>query len=356
MGEAVLVFPAGVSEGLAYKDRATAQGLRVVGASSLEKDPAEGAYEAWERLPYVNDPAFDDAFADVVRRHGVAAIHAPHFIVWKHLSERLAELAPGVTLTRGLTPTENEQAYRSLAERVAAARAPCFWPALPGKKALTPLERAGLVRLVDSIPGPCGEAKMVAVMEAMRHAPAGDVVEIGAWWGRSAALLVWLARRYDIGPVLCIDPWDAEALRQGEAIADAAGDAMDMDQALRIFEINLAPLADGRLNYIRARSAHAAGLYGEGLKVTTEAFGETHYQGHIALLHIDGNHAEVEVARDCELWTPHVAPGGWIVFDDYTWAFGDGPRRVADAFVAREASRIAAHFEAGPALFVQLKR
>jgi hypothetical protein len=356
MAEAVLVFPAGVSEGLAYKDRAKAQGLRVVGASSLEQDPAEGAYEAWERLPYVNDPAFDDAFAEVVRRQGVSAIHAPHFIIWKHLSERLAEIAPGVTLTRGLTPSENEQAYRSLAQRVGAARAPCFWPAMPGKKALSPLERAGLVRLVDSIPGPCGEAKMVAVMEAMRHAPAGDVVEIGSWWGRSAALLVWLARRYDIGNVLCIDPWDSEALRQGEAIPDAAGDAMDMDQALRIFELNLAPLAEGRLNYLRARSAHVATLYGEGLKVSTEAFGDTGYQGQIAFLHIDGNHAEPEVARDCELWTPHVAPGGWIVFDDYIWAFGDGPRRVADAFVAREQARIAATFQAGPALFVQLKR
>jgi hypothetical protein len=23
-------------------------------------------------------------------------------------------------------------------------------------------------------------------------------------------------------------------------------------------------------------------------------------------------------------------PGGWIVFDDYQWAFGDGPTRVGD--------------------------
>ena len=47
MGEAVLVFPAGLSEGLAYKDRAKAQGLRVVGASSLDASRA--------RMPS-NDP------------------------------------------------------------------------------------------------------------------------------------------------------------------------------------------------------------------------------------------------------------------------------------------------------------
>ena len=242
---------------------------------------------------------------------------------------------------------DDERAYRGLRERVGALKAPRFWPAAPGKPALTALERAGLVRLVDAIPGACGEATMIAAMEAMRHAPRGDVVEIGAGWGRSAMLLLWLARRYQVGPLLCVDPWLNDTLVKGAPRAD---------EALAIFEINLAPFADGGLNYLRARSADAARAYGEALTVTTEAFGTTVYQGQIAFLHIDGAHAEGEVARDCELWSPHVAPGGWIHFDDYDRAFGDGPRRVADAFVARESRRIAAQFQAGPGLFVQLKR
>jgi hypothetical protein len=356
MGEAVLVFPAGMPEGLAYRDRAKAMGLRVVGASSLEHDPAEGAYEEWERLPYVNDPAFDDAFAAVVKRHGVNAVHAPHYIVWRHLSERLADLAPGAQLTGGQTPQESEQVYRSLHERVAAMKPPCFWPALPGKLRLSALQRDGLVRLVDAVPGMCGDEKMIAVMEAMRHAPKGDVVEIGSWWGRSAALFVWLARHYDIGKVLCVDPWDSGALVQGEPMVDAASAEQDTEEALRIFEINLAPLAQGSLNYVRARSSDGAALYGPGLTVTSEAFGATAYEGRIALLHIDGNHSEPEVAADCRLWTPHVAPGGWIIFDDYDWAFGDGVRHVADEFLASNASRVACHFKAGPSLFLQLKR
>ena len=179
---------------------------------------------------------------------------------------------------------------------------------------------------MGAIPGACGEATMIAAMEAMRHAPRGDVVEIGAGWGRSAMLLLWLTRRYQVGPLLCVDPWLNDTLVKGAPRAD---------EALAIFEINLAPFADGRLNYLRARSADAARAYGEALTVTTEAFGTTVYQGQIAFLHIDGAHAEAEVARDCELWSPHVVPGGWIHFDDYDWAFGDGPRRVADAFVAR---------------------
>jgi hypothetical protein len=356
MGEAVLVFPAGMPDGLAYRDRAKAMGLRVIGASSLDHDPAEGGYETWEHLPYVNDPGFDAALAELVKRHGVSAIHTPHFVVWRHLAERLAEIAPGAELTGAETPQDSERTYRALRERVAAARAPAFWPAMPPRRPLSVVERAGLVRLVDTIPGMCGEAKMHAVIEALRHAPAGDIVEVGAWWGRSAALLVLLARRYDIGHVLCVDPWSAEAQPQGDPLLDAASAELDTEEALRMFEINLAPLADGALNYLRQRSDEAARAYGPGLTVSTATFGETTYRGAISVLHIDGNHQEAEVARDCELWTPHVVPGGWIIFDDYEWAFGDGPRKVADAFVKANAARVAAAFQGGPALFVELKR
>ncbi|HLY81265.1 MAG TPA: class I SAM-dependent methyltransferase, partial [Caulobacteraceae bacterium] len=277
-------------------------------------------------------------------------------IVWKHLSERLGQIAPGATLTTGPIPQDNERAYRTLQDRVAMQKPPCFWPALPGKLRLTELQQAGLTRMVDAIPGSCGEAMMVAVAEAMRHAPAGDVVEIGAWWGRSAALLVWLARHYGVGKVLCVDPWLPDALAQGAPMLDAANAERDTEQALRIFEINLTPLAEGWLNYLRATSVAGAAAYRETPKVSTEAFGETEYSGAIALLHIDGNHAEPLVATDVELWTPLVAPGGWIVFEDYEWAFGDGVKQVADAFVEANEARVACHFQAGAALFVQLKK
>jgi hypothetical protein len=356
MGEAVLVFPAGMPEGLAYRDRARALGLRVIGASSLDHDPAERGYETWERLPYVNEPGFDAAFAELVKRHDVGAVHAPHYIVWKHLAERLGQIAPGASLTGGSQPQDNERAYRDLRARLGALKPPCFWPAIAGKPPLTPLERAGLVRLVDAIPGMCGEEKMVAVMEAMRHAPAGDVVEIGSWWGRSAALFVWLARRYEVGKLLCVDPWQVEALMQGEPMVDAASAEQDTEEALRIFEINLAPLAQGQLNYLRAPSVQGAAHYRASRAVTTEAFGATEYEGRIGVLHIDGNHSEPCVAADTAAWTPLVVPGGWIIFDDYDWTFGDGVKRVADAFVEANARRIACSFMGGPSMFVQLKR
>ena len=356
MGEAVLVFPAGMPDGLAFADRAKAMGLTVIGASSLDHDPAMGAYDDWEHLPYISDPGFDRALAEVVRRHAVTAVHTPHYVVWKHLNERLGEIAPGARLTAGQSQLDTEKDYQALRARVAAHRPPAFWPAFAPKLPLSNLERAGMVRLVSTVPGMCGEEKMHAVMEMMRHAPAGDIVEIGSWCGRSATLFVLLAHRFELGKMLCVDPWAAEALPQGDDLLDRASADCDCDEALRIFETNLAPIALGRLNYARSRSDLFAPRYGPGLTVETAAFGKTAYDGHIAVLHIDGNHTLEQAGRDCEQWTPHVVAGGWIIFDDYEWGFGDGPKVVADAFVAANEARIAATFQAGAALFVQLKR
>ena len=247
--------------------------------------------------------------------------------------QRSLVVAPAAAESAITPGAADDRAYLALSERVARAKAPCFWPALPGKRPLTVLERIGLIRLVSSIVGPGGEDDMLAFIEAMRHAPRGDVVEIGASSGRSAALLAWLARRHEIGAVLCIGPWRDET-------------------ALRTFEIDLIALAQGQLNYLRADAGDAAARYGPGLRAVSEAFGETEYEGRIALLHLAGGSADVK--RDLEPWRSHVAPGGWIVFDG--WALADEVRRAADEFMGREDARIAARFRAGPALFVQLKR
>jgi len=236
-------------------------------------------------------------------------------------------------------PPDPSLAYRALRERVASARAPAFWPAMPPKPRLSLAERAGLVRIVETIPGACGEIEMSAVMEAMRHAPMGDVVQIGVGAGRAAALFAWLAGRYDIGRMLCVDPW-------------AGGP--EADDALATFEINLAPLAQGRLNYVRATAAEAASRYGAGFQASTEAFGTTTYAGKIAVLHLNIDRVTTEAGADA--WTARLASAGWVIFDDQEWVFGDGPRRLAEGFQAANASRIACHFTAGPAHLIQLKR
>ena len=179
------------------------------------------------------------------------------------------------------------------------------------------------------------------------YAAAADLSEAGhevRLWRRDGAALQPVI---DAGSIVLKDVQGVREVRLASATAD-------MDEAVRIFEINLSPLAGGRLNYLRATSAAGAAQYRPGLRVTTEAFGEVAYSGGIAVLHIDGNHSYEHAAEDARLWTPHVKPGGWIIFDDYFWVFGDGPRRVGDAFL-EEDDRIQVSFVAGKALFVQLK-
>lgn len=355
MVETVLIFPAGHPGGADYRARAVAAGHRVIGASSLPNDPARAAYEDWARLPMVNDPAFDDALKALIAQHGIGSIYTPHYVVWTHLSKVLETLAPGVALTGTSSLEETEKAYRELQAGFAGHRPLPFDPALPPRPALPPLELAGLMRLTETISGMSSVEKMLAVIDIVACAPKGDIVEIGSWWGKSAAMFCLLSKRWDIGPVLCCDPWSVETLAQGDALLDAASGVGDMDEALRIFQINLAPLADGRLNFLRGASASGAATYRPGLTVDTPTFGKVAYEGAISVLHIDGNHAYDYVEEDSRLWTPHVKPGGWIIFDDYFWVFGDGPRRVGDAYVRDNADRIQTSFAAGKALFVQLK-
>ena len=87
--------------------------------------------------------------------------------------------------------------------------------------------------------------------------------------------------------------------------------------------------------------------------VATDEFGETTFTGKIALLHIDGNHEESAVEADVQAWAGLVVKGGWIVFDDYKWPYGDGPRCVADRYIGLQGDRVQSACFSGGALFVK---
>jgi SAM-dependent methyltransferase len=192
-------------------------------------------------------------------------------------------------------------------------------------------------------------------MQVARCAPQGDIVEIGCLFGRTAALLAMMNSRYDLGQVLCVDPWSLRSTEQGNDELRAASRDFDWDAFRRIFEVNVAPFAQGRLNYIHALSTDGAKVYAASREVETPTFGRTTYEGAIGLLHIDGNHEYEHVLADAADWVPHVKPGGWLVFDDYDWDWGDGPRRVVDDFLKTEAGRIRLSFVRGGAMFIRLK-
>ena len=184
----------------------------------------------------------------------------------------------------------------------------------------------------------------------------GDVVEIGSMFGKSTYVLNRLASHCGVGGTLAIDPWNLEVSIQYDAppnIQDAPR-KWNWEIVHQGFLVNMLGCACPPFNYMRTTSADAYARYCTRPEVVTAEFGTTAFTGSIALLHIDGNHDEVAVAQDFDLWSKRLAPGAWIVFDDYNWPHGDGPRRVADRAIRECGARVRRHFLAGGALFVQI--
>ncbi|MCI0380738.1 MAG: class I SAM-dependent methyltransferase [Gemmataceae bacterium] len=111
----------------------------------------------------------------------------------------------------------------------------------------------------------------------------GCIVEIGAFKGRSTAYLVEGAQRNPLRPaVISIDPhlrdtWD------------------DFQRTVAEFG-----LCERGLEIIRGFSADVGRSWRQP----------------IGLLWVDGCHEYAEVCKDIDRFTPHVLPGGWVVFDD----------------------------------------
>ncbi len=353
----ILVFPGGMEGALRFARRSLAARRRVVGASSLAYDPASGQYPAWVHLPQVTQDAFDQELRRILADEHIDEVFTPHPVIWNYLERRLAEIAPGVRLTHESIEQVVAEYSDAIAEvDVLGGGAWDLAGPAPISPPLLPVEGCSLLHFAGGIPGHCGNEKIWALAEVARRCPEGDLVEIGSAWGKSAYVLAWLARRHGLGKLLCVDPWSAAHRHQnddGGRVNDWA-ERMDFDAALKVFEINLAGFGGGAVNYLRIPSHAGARVYAHRATVSTPVFGSTRYEGRIALLHIDGNHDYDQVRRDAVMWAPMVAPGGWIVFDDYTWAFGDGPKRVGDAFLYENAARIDAAFVAGTALFVRL--
>lgn len=358
MAKPVLIFPAGMPRALAYLERALAEGQSVIGSSSLGHDPARAHYPAWVHLPYVTAPEFDDALRHAIAAFDIGGIFTPNPVVWDYLSRRIGEAFPGLTLVNS-SPMDSEVApYHKALQFGASVLAEPLALAASGtpKPPASALEIAALFRHAEGIPGMCDHEKIRALCELFRHAPSGDIVEIGSWWGKSAFVLNWLSRCHGVGQLLCVDPWSNEHLIQKDEKGLVDRVPANADEALTVFQINLQPYAHGAVNYLRLPSVEAAREYRRSREVITPAFGRTTYSGQIAVLHVDGNHSYENARSDVDAWADLVLPGGWIVVDDYIWPYGDGPQRVGDEFLAAHLDHIELAFVMGSALFIRLRQ
>jgi hypothetical protein len=354
----ILIFPGGMPRSLEYLEKSLRDGQFVIGASSLALDASREKYPAWLSLPFITQPEFDEALKQAISESNIGGIYSPNLVVWDYLNRVLNELAPGVTLVNASPVNMELSGFRA-----ARSQAHCLLDRplpLASNVAATPsmsaIELAALFRHADVIPGMCDHEKFCVLCEIARYSPTGDIVEIGSWWGKSAFILARLARCYAIGNLLCVDPWSNAHLVQSDekGMVDRVSAQVDAEEALAVFEMNLLPYNANHVNYLRMPSTDGAQHYRARRDVTTASFGTTRYDGHIAILHIDGNHSYAAAKADIAAWGGFVVAGGWIIVDDYIWPYGDGPQRVGDEFLAEHQDKVDVAFVMGSALFLQL--
>lgn len=349
--QTVLIFPAVTPEAREYYRQATTEGRAVLAAASVMTDRAH--YENWEFLPAVNDAAFPQAFADLVQQHSIDALFVPvasaHFFLKRFLAEKMPQL-------RIINPSPFEAQAKHFAALLENTDhlLPFERSIAEGRSRLTRLHAAAILQQAMSVHGESNEEKLAAMMGIFARAPQGDVVEVGSLMGRTAIVLRLLADHYDIGNVLTVDPW-AEA---GAIQRDSPAFVQDMAYAWSPgviqtgFSINLLALGAKHHAHLQLAStqAHAEYVHVDSLpSLNDHAVAFSH---RIAVLHIDANHDYDQVRNDWQLWGQHLVPGGWVIFDDYVWLHGDGPRRMADSLLAERIFDEA--FACGKALFCRL--
>ncbi|PUB86081.1 MAG: hypothetical protein B6D72_10760 [gamma proteobacterium symbiont of Ctena orbiculata] len=324
---------------------AKALGIRIIGASSVANPLIDTAMDELIHLPYISDPEFIPAFNTCLEEFRVSHIHTSHPGVWTLLNELLRQDASEYRFTL-CQPSPYQSIWQDTEAGYTWADAILADPISQSilsragelKPALNPAEYAGLYKQFLQIPGQCDLQKLAAFTHLARILPAGDLVEIGSLSGRSAFALAWLAQRHGIGNLISVDPWSNQAIEEQGREAEILNrdlDSIDFEKIFRVYISNLSLLTNAA--YIRDISTKAIARYEQAVAegvLRSPYLGSLAVAGKISLLHVDANHEYNHVRRDLETWEPYVMPGGWVLLDDYHWAFGDGPKRAGDELLA----------------------
>lgn len=343
----VLVFPIDFERSLDFIIFAKSMGFRVVGASSVMSEERSMALpiDDFAVLPFVNTPEFPEKLSRLLGERQITHVYSAHGVVWSYIRQwqreglsvpkfQLATVSPYDEDWVRLLPSflwSDETLSSELATHLGASVGSRVKPVL------NRAQLASLHRQYVSIPGQSDEDKLQVLQSIFRILPEGDLVEIGSFQGRSAFAIAWLAKVYGVGNLVCVDPWSSEKIEdQGnDLVLSRARNDVDLDRIFCSFIASTGLL--GNVGYIRDLSADAATKYAEYARLgclPPNELNSLSIAGEIALLHIDGNHRYDFVKRDVEVWAPFVMSGGWILLDDYVWAFGDGPRLVGDELLA----------------------
>lgn len=143
------------------------------------------------------------------------------------------------------------------------------------------------------------------------------IVEIGSYKGKSTSFLAAGAIEGNGALVFAVDPWDTP----GNAGGRFGFDKRETREAF-FRQIKRAGVAD----QIVARQ-------GFSRKIAAT------WKLPVGLLYIDGSHIEADVRADWQAWSPHLAPGAVVAFDDYRTERNPGVTRVVNGLIALQDRR-----------------
>ncbi len=182
-----------------------------------------------------------------------------------------------------------------------------------------------LMRLWSRIHWSCGDGMMPPeqlseIFRMARNWPVeGDIVELGSWVGLTTCYLATAARVRGRGHVYAVDTFEG-TMEGGQTYKSVK--AMGGQTYTSFME--------------QVRKAGVTSLVTPLVGLTTEIANQ--YPGRaIRVLLIDADHSYGGVKADFEKWSPLVAPGGLIIFHDYTMVEG-GVARFVDNDVSQMAT------------------
>ena len=143
----------------------------------------------------------------------------------------------------------------------------------------------------------------VALWQAAAEAPAGALLEVGSYCGKSACY---------IGPA-------AASAGQTLFCIDHHRGSEENQAGWEWHEPDLVDPVIGKMDTLPLfrRTVYQAGLEDSVIAVVGESARVARlWTTPLAFLFIDGGHGIEPARQDYELWTPHVAPGGTLVIHD----------------------------------------
>jgi predicted O-methyltransferase YrrM len=148
--------------------------------------------------------------------------------------------------------------------------------------------------LVKSTPGYLSEKEARFLMIAAALTPAhGRILEIGSFKGRSTVGLAYIAKRYDLGKIVSVDPHTSPSATDPD-LRGAPSSLQDFFENLR---------GTGMLDAVEAKVMFSHEVARE-------------WREPIRLLWIDGDHTYAGALADLRLFQPHLAPGAVIAMHD----------------------------------------